>query len=46
MITRTIVGRAKTRAGARRSADRRDREYGAYRFHVMTYTMALIDGYV
>lgn len=31
--TGTIVGRCKTLTGARRSADRRDNEYGAYRFH-------------
>ncbi len=30
--TRKIVGTAKTRAGANRSVDRRDNEYGAYRF--------------
>lgn len=30
--TKTIVGHAKTRAGATRSVDRRDNEYGGYRF--------------
>lgn len=30
--TGAIVARCKTRDGARRSADRRDIEYGAYRY--------------
>lgn len=29
-----VVGTAKTRAGATRSADRRDNQYGAYRYSV------------
>lgn len=32
--TGAIVARCKTRKGARRSADRRDNEYGAYRYRV------------
>lgn len=31
--TGKVVGRARTLAGARRSVDRRDCEYGAYRFY-------------
>lgn len=31
--TGAVVARCKTLNGARRSADRRDNEYGAYRFH-------------
>ena len=31
--TGAIVARCKTLAGARRSVDRRDNEYGAYRYH-------------
>lgn len=30
--TGAIVGRCKTKDGARRSVDRRDNEYGAYRY--------------
>lgn len=30
--TGAVVARCKTREGARRSADRRDNEYGAYRY--------------
>ena len=30
--TGAVVGRAKTLAGARRSVDRRDNEYGGYRY--------------
>lgn len=30
--TKAVVGHAKTRAGATRSVDRRDNEYGGYRF--------------
>lgn len=33
--TGAIVGTAKTRAGANRSADRRDNAYGAYRYRVV-----------
>lgn len=29
------VGEAKTRAGANRSVDRRDNEYGAYRYRAV-----------
>lgn len=32
--TKAIVGNAKTRARATRSADRRNREYGAHRYQV------------
>ena len=32
--TGAIVGTCKTRAAANRSADKRDNEYGAYRFSV------------
>lgn len=32
--TGAVVARCKTRNGARRSADRRDNEYGAYRYRV------------
>lgn len=32
--TGQIVARCKTRDGARRSSDRRDNEYGAYRYGV------------
>ena len=31
--TGAVVGRCKTLNGARRSADRRDLQYGAYRYH-------------
>lgn len=31
--TKQVVGTAKTRAGATRSVDRRDNEYGAYRYY-------------
>lgn len=31
--TGAIVSRAKTRAGANRAVDRRDNEYGGYRFY-------------
>lgn len=31
--TGAIVARCKTREGARRSVDRRDNEYGAYRYY-------------
>jgi hypothetical protein len=32
--TGAVVARCKTLAGARRSRDRRDNEYGGYRFRV------------
>lgn len=32
--TQAVVATCKTRAGARRSADRRDQAYGGYRFFV------------
>ena len=31
--TGLVVGKATTRSGARRSVDRRDNEYGGYRFY-------------
>lgn len=31
--TKAVVGKVKTRTGARRSVDRRDNEYGAYRYN-------------
>ena len=33
--TRRIVGQAKTRAAANRSVDRRDNQYGAYRYRAV-----------
>lgn len=31
--TKKVVGTAKTRAGATRSCDKRDNDYGAYRYY-------------
>ena len=32
-MTGRVVGKAKTRKSASRACDRRDNEYGAYRYH-------------